>query len=126
VASSLGVTGKTVGHYLRILEQSYMIRRLSPYAANVKKRLVKSPRVYLRDTGILHCLLRLDSLDALDGHPVRGNSWEGYVIEQIAAAAPDAELSFYRTSAGAEIDLLVRRGSKLIAVEIKASSQKLR
>ena len=122
VASSLGVTGKTVGHYLRILEQAYMIRRLLPYAANVRKRLVKSPRVYLRDTGILHRLLRLDSLDALDGHPVRGNSWEGYVIEQIAAAAPDAELSFFRTSAGAEIDLLVRRGTRLVAVEIKASS----
>ena len=122
VASSLGVTGKTVGHYLRILEQAYMVRRLSPCAANVKKRLVKSPRVYLRDTGILHRLLRLDSLDDLDGHPVRGNSWEGYVIEQIAAAVPDAELCFYRTAAGAEIDLLIRRRNKLVAVEIKASS----
>ena len=99
-----------------------MVRRLSPCAANVKKRLVKSPRVYLRDTGILHRLLRLDSFDDLDGHPVRGNSWEGYVIEQIAATVPDAELSFYRTSAGAEIDLLIRRRNKLVAVEIKASS----
>jgi predicted AAA+ superfamily ATPase len=122
VGSSLGVSGKTVAHYLSILEHAYMLRLLRPCAANVKKRLVKSPRVYLRDSGILHRLLRIDDLDMLAGHPVRGASWEGFVIEQIAAAAPDADLSFYRTSAGAEIDLLVRRGRHLTAVEIKVGS----
>ena len=84
---------------------------MPPWAANVKKRIVKSPRVYLRDTGLLHRLLRLNDPDDLAGHPARGVSWEGYVLEQIAAAAPDAELSFYRTSAGAELDLVVRRGN---------------
>ncbi len=122
VASSLGVSGKTVGHYLDVLEQAYMLRRLHPHAANLKKRLVKSPRVYLRDSGLLHRLLRIDSMDALSSHPVRGTSWEGYVIEQVAAAVPDADLSFYRTSAGAEIDLLVRHGGQLTAIEIKATS----
>ena len=122
VASSLGVTGKTVGHYLNILEQSYMVRRLQPLVANVKKRLVKAPRVYLRDSGLLHRLLRIDSMDGLDGHPVRGKSWEGYVVEQVAATIPDAELRFYRTAAGAEIDLIVNQGNRLTAIEIKATS----
>ncbi len=122
VASSLGVTGKTVGHYLAVLEQAYMLRRLQPHSANLKKRLVKAPRVYLRDSGLLHRLLRIDTMDSLSSHPVRGASWEGYVIEQVAAAVPDADLSFYRTSAGAEIDLLVRQGGRLTAIEIKATS----
>lgn len=122
VASSLGVTGKTVGHYLAVLEQAYMLRRLQPFSTNLKKRLVKSPRVYLRDSGLLHRLLRIDTQDALSSHPVRGTSWEGYVIEQVAAAVPDAELFFYRTAAGAEIDLLVKRGQRLTAIEIKATS----
>ncbi|NQU38667.1 MAG: ATP-binding protein [Lentisphaerae bacterium] len=122
VASALGVTGKTAAHYLTVLEQSYMLRRLPPTATNGKKRLVKSPRVYLRDSGLLHRILRIDTMDALCGHPVRGASWEGYVIEQIAAAVPDADLSFYRTSGGAEIDLLVRHANRLTAIEIKASS----
>jgi len=120
VASSLGVTGKTVAHYLDILEKTYMVRRLPPFEATVKKRLVKTPKVFLRDSGLLHRLLRIEDMDMLNGHPARGASWEGYVIEQIAAAAPDAELSFYRTSAGAEIDLVVRRGDRLAAIEIKA------
>jgi predicted AAA+ superfamily ATPase len=122
VASSLGVSGKTVRHYLDILEQAFMLRRLTPFQTNVKKRLVKTPRVYVRDSGILHRLLRIDSADELAGHPVRGNSWGGYVLEQVASAVPDAELFFYRTSAGAEIDLVVRRGSETIAIEMKATS----
>jgi predicted AAA+ superfamily ATPase len=122
VASSIGVTGKTIRHYLNILEQAFMIRRLPGLRASVKKRIVKTPRVYLRDTGVLHRLLRINSLDELAGHPVRGNSWEGYVLEQIAAAIPDAELFFYRTSAGAEIDLVIRKGNKTVAVEMKATS----
>ena len=122
IAASLGVTGKTAVHYLDILQQAYILRRIPPFSANLKKRLVKSPRVYLRDSGLLHRLLRINSMDELSGHPGRGRSWEGYVVEQIAAAVPDAELSFYRTSAGAEIDLLVRQGQSLTAIEIKASS----
>ena len=98
-----------------------MVRRLPPWAANIKKRLVKSPRVYLRDPGVLHRLLRIDDTEGLFGHPVRGASWEGYVLEQVASAVPDAELSFYRSSGGAEIDLLVRKGRSVTAIEMKAS-----
>lgn len=122
VAGSLGTSGKTVSHYLAVLENSYMLRRLQPYNANVKKRLTRSSRVYIRDTGLLHRLLGIDDRDALDGHPVKGNSWESYVIEQISEAVPEAELFFYRTAAGAEIDLVIRRGNAVYAVEIKASS----
>lgn len=122
VASALGVTGKTVRHYLDILEQAFMLRRLPSFQANVKKRIVKRPRVYLRDSGVLHRLLRVSSLDELAGHPVRGASWEGYVLEQIASMVPDAELYFYRTSAGAEIDLVIQHGSQSAAVEMKATS----
>ena len=122
IASSLGVTGKTAAHYLDILEAAYMLRRLLPYHANIKKRLVKSPRVYLRDTGLLHHLLGIVDHDALDAHPAKGASWESYVIEQIAAAVPEAELSFYRTAAGAEIDLIVRHNNQITAIEIKSSS----
>lgn len=122
IAASLGVSGKTVAHYLDILEQAYMLRRLPPYHPNTKKRLVKSPRVYLRDSGILHHLLRIEDMQMLSGHPVRGTSWEGYVIEQVAAAVPYADLTFYRTAAGAEIDLIVKHGSRLTAIEIKASA----
>ena len=122
VASSLGVSGKTVGHYLAILEQAYMLRRLQPFSTNAKKRLVKAPCVYRRDSGLLHRLLRTETLDGSSGHPVRGASWEGYVVEQVAAAVPEAQLSFYRTAAGAEIDLLVQQGQRLTAIEIKATS----
>ena len=122
VAGSLGVSGKTTAHYLAILEHAYMLRRLQPLAANTGKRLVKSPRVYLRDSGLLHRLLRIDDVDALSGHPIRGTSWEGYVIEQVSSAMPDAKLSFYRTSAGAEVDLVVDHAGQRTAVEIKASS----
>lgn len=122
IAASLGVTGKSVAHYLSILSDAYMLRILHPYVSNIKKRLVKSPRIYLRDTGILHRLLDINSRSALDGHPVKGHSWESYVIEQIAAAVPDAELFFYRTSAGAEIDLIVKHDGKTYAVEMKSST----
>ena len=122
IAASLGVADKTAAHYLDILEAAFMIRRLPSYQANVKKRLIKSPRIYLRDTGILHHLLGVANHDALDGHPIRGSSWESFVIEQVAAAVPDAELSFYRTAAGAEVDLIVRQHNKVTAIEIKCSS----
>lgn len=121
VASALGLTGKTAAHYLDILEQSYMVRRLPAWSANTKKRLIKSPKVYLRDTGVLHRLLRIEDMLGLFGHPVRGTSWETYVLEQVASAVPDAELSFFRSSGGAEIDLLVSKGGKTTAIEMKAS-----
>lgn len=124
IAGSLGVTPPTSKHYLDTLEDTFMLRQLPPFAANLKKRLVKSPKVYLRDSGLLHALLRIGTLDQLLGHPVAGASWEGWVIEQaLAASAPGAGASFFRTAAGAEIDLVLeqRRGRR-VALEIKRSS----
>lgn len=123
LASGFGVSAPTVQHYLEILEATYMVRRLPPLHANLSKRLVKSPKIYLRDSGLLHALLGLRSLDDLAGHPVVGASWEGWVVEQVAQLLPSPwQLSFYRTAAGAEIDVIAERGNKRIGFEIKFSS----
>ncbi|OQX04438.1 MAG: ATPase, partial [Thiothrix lacustris] len=101
-----------------------LVRRLQPYHANVGKRLVKSPRVYIRDSGLVHALLRLGDLNTLSGHPVVGASWEGFVIENLLAAAPRrTQASFYRTAAGAEMDLVLELGGEhgLWAIEVKRS-----
>lgn len=108
VAASLGATPPTMRHWLDILSDTFMLRVLPPYHVNLGKRLVKSPKVYLRDCGLLHALLGIDSLDALLAHPVVGAAWEGLVIEHlIAGAGPEEQPFFYRTAAGAEIDLLL-------------------
>ena len=124
LAGSLGVSAPSVLHYLDILESTFMVRVLQPYSANLGKRLVKSPKVYLRDSGVLHTLLNLPSHDALLGHPVLGASWEGWVIEQILAQAPTGTRpSFFRTASGNEIDLLLELpGGQLCAIEIKHSA----
>ena len=124
LAGSLGVSAPSVRHYLDILESTFMVRVLQPYSANLGKRLVKSPKVYLRDSGLLHALLNLPDHDALLGHPVLGASWEGWVIEQILAQAPDGTRPyFYRTASGNELDLLLELpGGALRAVEIKHSA----
>ena len=122
LGESLGVSSPTVAAYLAILEKTFMVRVIHPYQANVKKRLVKSPKVYIRDTGILHSLLDIDSMNTLMGHPVVGQSWESYAVEQIAAGLPGWQPYFYRTSDGSEIDLLLVRGDRMAAVECKASS----
>ena len=95
---------------------------LQPYHANLKKRLVKSPKIFLRDTGLLHTLLGIQSHNDLLGHPVYGASWEGFVIENIVAAYPDWKSYFYRSASGAEIDLILVKGRRRIAVEIKVST----
>ncbi len=123
LASGFGVSAPTVQHYLNILEATYMLRRLPPLQANLGKRLVKSPKIYLRDSGLLHALLGIVSLNDLAGHPVVGASWEGWVLEQIAQLiAPQWQLSFYRTASGAEIDIIAERGQRKIGFEIKFSS----
>lgn len=123
LGSSFGVSAPTVQHYLNILEATYMLRRLPPLQANLGKRLVKSPKIYLRDSGILHALLGIESLNDLAGHPVVGASWEGWVLEQIAQLiAPKWQLSFYRTASGAEMDVVAERGNRKIGFEIKYSS----
>lgn len=122
-ARALGVTGKTVAGYLDLLVDLLLVRRLEPWHANAGKRLVKSPRVYVRDSGIVHTLLGLAGEDDVLGHPVAGASWEGFVIETLIAAAPEgARASFYRSAAGAEIDLILTMpGGDLWAIEIKRS-----
>jgi len=122
LGTSLGISHTTLRSYLDLLTQTFMVRQLAPFEANVKKRLVKSPKVYLRDSGILHSLLEIGSLDALFGHPVLGASWEGLMIENVIAALPRWRPSFYRTSHGAEIDLIMSRGERHIAIECKASA----
>ncbi len=122
LARSLAVDGKTVARYLDLLVDLLLVRRLPPWHRNVGKRLVKSPKVYVRDSGLVHALLSIGDREALLAHPVVGASWEGLVIESLIAAAPaGTEASFFRTSAGAEIDLLLgmpgRR--KPWAIEIK-------
>jgi predicted AAA+ superfamily ATPase len=122
IAAGLGLSVPTVRSYLDLLEDTFMVRQLQPYSGNIAKRLVKSPKVYVRDTGILHSLLRIGSTEDLLGHPVVGPSWEGWVIEQVLALAPRAWTPcYYRTSSGAEIDLVLDRGARkpLLAVEIK-------
>lgn len=122
-ARSLGVDGKTVAAYLDLLVDLLLVRRLEPWHANAGKRLVKSPRVYVRDSGLVHTLLGLATLEDVLGHPVAGASWEGFVIETMIAAAPEGtQAHFYRTAAGAEIDLLLTLpGGALWALEVKRS-----
>ena len=118
-----GASHTTATRYLDVLVDTMMVRRLPPHFSNIGKRLVKSPKVYLRDSGVLHALLGIASVQDLQGHPVAGASWEGFVVEQVAAALPpDAQLSFYRTAAGTEIDLVIERGPRKLGVEIKFSS----
>ena len=99
-----------------------MIRVLRPRFSSTKKRLVKAPKIYIRDSGLLHALLGIRTWDELYGHIEVGASWESYVVEQLCSGLPDWTASFYRTSAGAEIDLILERGEQRLAVEIKSSS----
>ena len=121
LARGLAVDGKTITRYLDLLVDLLLIRRLPPFHVNVGKRLVKSPKVYVRDSGIVHTLLGLDDRDAVLGHPVAGGSWEGFVLENLLSVAPErVKPWFYRTAAGAEIDLVLQMpGGDLWAVEIK-------
>lgn len=118
-----GASHTTAARYLNTLVDTLMVRRLEPHLANVGKRLVKSPKIYVRDSGLLHALLGLANVRDLQGHPVAGLSWEGFVVEQVAAVLPaDARIGFYRTAAGAEVDLVIEYRSRKTAVEIKFSS----
>lgn len=124
LGKSLGLTNHTINRYLDFLEGAFMIHRIPAFSINMKKRIVKSPKVYLADTGVLHQLLRINSYNDLFGNPIVGHSWENYVVQQIIAEKPnDLELYFYRTHAGTEVDVVITRALKPIAsVEIKFSS----
>lgn len=126
LARAMDLSQPTIGHYLDILEGAFMIRRLAPYFANISKRLVKSPKLYIRDSGLLHFLAGLRRPEELEAWPRRGQSWEGYVVEELirrcALRWPQAGFYFWRTQAGAEVDLLIEHGRRLLAVEVKASA----
>lgn len=123
LASALAVDGKTVAKYVDLLVDLLLVRRLTPYAANVRKRLVKAPRLYVRDSGLVHTLLRLDDAEAVLGHPVSGKSWEGFVVETLIRAAPErTQASFYRTATGVEADLVLELpADRLWMIEIQRS-----
>ena len=123
LARSLAISAPAVLRYVDALAGLFLVRRLPPFVANVRKRLVKSPKVYVRDSGLLHALLDIGSFESLAGHPVAGLSWEGFVIDNLLAAAPrGTRASFYRTAAGAEIDLVLELPGRQRpwAVEVKS------
>ncbi len=121
LSRSLGISVPTVQHYLDFLEQAFLIRRLPPYFVNIGKRLVKSPKLYLRDSGMFHALADIDSIEALSGSLYVGASWEGYVIQQVIAnLIYTVQAFYYRTADGSELDLvLVRGGKPIVGIEIK-------
>lgn len=122
LGASLGVSHVTIRRYVDILESTFMVRTLQPFHKNVKKRLVKTPKVYIRDSGLLHALLNIDDLNELFGHPVVGSSWEGFALEAIVNMFSDWKSYFYRTSSGEEIDLILQKKNKTIAMEFKVST----
>ena len=123
LASALGTSYQTLTRYIDVLAGLLLVRRLPPLLANVGKRLVKSPKVYVRDSGLVHALLSIDEFETLAGHPVIGQSWEGFVIENLLAAAPERTLaSYYRTANGAEADLVLEfPDGRRWAIEAKRS-----
>ena len=123
LAAALAISGQTVSRYIDLLCDLMLVRRLPAWHGNVGKRLIRSPKVYVRDSGLVHALLGLPNLDAVLGHPIAGSSWEGFVMEQLINAAPQAQACFYRTSNGAEVDLVLTfRNQQTWVVEIKRSS----
>lgn len=121
IGKSLSLSTNTVKSYVEFIENAFLIRSIQPYFKNTKKRLTKSPKVFWRDTGVLHHLLQINTYDQLLGHPSLGASWEAFVIQQIIATAPkELDFSYYRTQDGAEVDLIITKGDEpIIACEIK-------
>lgn len=124
IARSLGITAPTVNRYIDFLEGAFLIHRLPPFYINTKKRLVKAPKIYIRDSGLLHNLSMMQTMVQLKGHPVVGSSWEGYVVEQVNQLKPaGTHLYYYRTQAGAEYDMVIAKGIKPIAcIEVKLNN----
>jgi predicted AAA+ superfamily ATPase len=122
MANALNLSHNTIRKYTDLMVHTYLLRILRPYSTNIKKRLVKNPKIYLRDSGLLLTLLGIQDFNSLLGHPVLGGSWETFALENILNTLQDWEAYFYRTSNGAEIDLLLIKGSRRIAVEFKSST----
>lgn len=123
IAGSLGISAPTVRSYLDILAETFIVRQIQPYHSSIKKRLIRSPKVYIRDSGLLHTLLNIKTIEDLHGHPSLGSSWEGFIVEQVMGILPERwQAYFYRTGAGAEIDLVLFDSKhKPTAIEIKYS-----
>ncbi len=119
LAGSMGMSDKTIRSYVDILSATYMVLPLQPWYENVKKRQVKSPKIYLRDTGLLHSLLGINSIETLLGHPQSGTSWESLVIEQILRRSPAQDFYFWSTYSGAEVDLFTSLRGNRIGIEVK-------
>lgn len=123
LANIMDVSAPTIRHYIDIMESTYIVRTLPPYFTNIRKRLTKTPRLYIRDSGLLHQILGIFDYNSLLGHPILGHSWEGLVLENICAIAHNAQISFYRTATGSEeMDIVIQYPNKTIAVECKAST----
>ena len=122
LGESLGLTHPTIRRYIDLLEQTFILRTLLPFEVNVKKRLVKSPKVFVRDSGLLHQLLAIPDFNSFLGNPVFGSSWEGVVLENVIVNKPDWNYYFYRTATGDELDLILQKGNQRIAIECKAST----
>jgi uncharacterized protein len=124
ISRSIGITGPTVNRYIEFLQGAYLIHKLQPFHINTKKRLVKAPKIYIRDSGMLHAISNIGKMNTLRGHPIAGNSWEGYVVEQVLQAMPAGlQLYYYRTQAGAECDIVLARGVHPIAsIEVKLNN----
>ncbi len=126
IASSLGLNYQTINRYTDILEQTFLIRKLQPYYINIKKRMVKSPKILLRDTGLLHYFLGIQNKEGLDVQPSRGASWESFIVEQLISLytlyVPGSRFWYWRTQAGAEVDLLIEKTGTIIPIEIKLHS----
>ncbi|REL24487.1 ATP-binding protein [Rhodohalobacter sp. SW132] len=121
IGESLGVSHTTVRNYVDLLEHTFMVKQLHPWRGNTRKRLMKSPKVYLTDSGIIAALLQLNGFDQVAGHPVFGSLWESIVLMQLKAHFPNAEFSYYRTNHGNELDLILSFPNKIVAVECKAT-----
>lgn len=122
LGESLGLTHPTIKRYIDLLEQTFILRTVQPFEVNVKKRLVKSPKVFVRDSGLVHQLLAISDYNSLLGHPVFGSSWEGVVVENVIVNYPDWDYYFYRTATGDELDLILTKGNQRIAIDCKAST----
>ena len=124
VARSIGISAPTVTRYVDYLQGAYLVHRLQPFHVNTRKRLVKAPKIYIRDSGLLHNVSNITNLHTLRGHPLAGNSWEGYVVEQVLRVLPSGlQLYYYRTQAGAECDMVLARGVHAVAsIEIKLNN----
>jgi hypothetical protein len=121
LGNSLGVSHTTIRNYIELLSETFMLLIVPPYFSNTKKRLMKAPRIYLPDQGIVNALLQIREFNQLSGHPVMGSLWESVILSNLKAQFPGLDFYFYRTSNGAELDFICTNGIKSVAIECKAS-----